>query len=75
VDVEDIQEVCTNRSNYAGASLLLERIHLKHRNWYVVFIEALQEADMNEVAMNLQIPALLPDSAQYFMETGKLHFI
>ncbi|XP_060595637.1 uncharacterized protein LOC132749761 [Ruditapes philippinarum] len=74
-DMKKIEKISANCSNYAGAKLLLERLleNKKHHNWYVLFIEALQEAGMNEVAMDLQIPALLPGSAQNFTDTGTVN--
>ncbi|XP_060595646.1 uncharacterized protein LOC132749769 [Ruditapes philippinarum] len=58
-DKEHIQKEDANRGNFAAAVLLLDRIHRKHRNWYLLFIEALNEAGMDEVAKCLEIPALL----------------
>ncbi|XP_060595640.1 uncharacterized protein LOC132749762 [Ruditapes philippinarum] len=74
-DMEEIENKSVNCSSYAGASVLLKRLleNETHHNWYVLFIEALQEAGMNEVAMDLQIPALLPDSAQNYSGTDTVH--
>ncbi|XP_060551340.1 uncharacterized protein LOC132712918, partial [Ruditapes philippinarum] len=74
-DMEEIEKVSAICSNYAGAKLLLERLleNKKYHNWYVLFIEALQEAGMNEVAMDLEIPALLPGSAQNFTDTDTVY--
>ncbi|XP_053392017.1 uncharacterized protein LOC128554729, partial [Mercenaria mercenaria] len=58
-DSENIQQEYANRGNIAAATLLLDRIHRKNRNWYILFIEALQEANMDDVAVCLQIPELL----------------
>jgi hypothetical protein len=76
-DMEEIEKISAICSNYAGAKHLLENLleNQTHHNWYVLFIEALQEAGMNEVAMDLEIPALLPGSAQNFTDTGKFTVI
>ncbi|XP_053400363.1 uncharacterized protein LOC123558007 isoform X1 [Mercenaria mercenaria] len=58
-DNENIQRENANHGNIAAAMMLLDRIHKKHRNWYKLFIEALQEANMDDVAICLQIPDLL----------------
>jgi hypothetical protein len=58
-DKQNIQRDDANRGNFAAAVTLLDRIHRKHRNWYLLFIEALKEARVDDVVKCLEIPALL----------------
>ncbi|XP_053389840.1 uncharacterized protein LOC128552798 [Mercenaria mercenaria] len=58
-DKENIQQEDKNNGNIVAVYLLLDRIHRKHRNWYILFIEALKDAHMDDAAADLQIPELL----------------
>lgn len=70
-DQENIQREHTNHGNFAANVMLLDRITRKHRNWYILFIEALNEANMEEVAANLQIPELLENKREKVTDACK----
>jgi hypothetical protein len=74
-DKENIKREYVNHGNFAAAVKLLDRIHRKHRNWYLLFIEALNEAGMKDVVKCLDIPELLESKRTKDFEICKCNCI
>lgn len=74
-DKENILCECNNRGDYAGAMLLLDRIPRKHKDWYIVFIQALEEAGLEDVATSLKIENLMDNGRTKGIRCLFYHYI
>jgi hypothetical protein len=60
-DKEEIQREELNFGSISASIMILDRIVRKQTYWYRLFVEALRDAGMDDIAGDLDIPELMVD--------------